>query len=536
MDERLRVFGTEFLQYTLCVANEIEEGGQLSPAQEEAAQVLLESINKTSSQDPLTRWLNLTFIATEHIPSYGMSRANVLRAHCGGELQQIDKPSGRLAEMLLTFGRDAYPGYLIKEPETTHGVSPMPMRALTAARKDFPEFCREVLSDEKLKELFPGLAGTDIPDELSGILNVQSLLSYPVGGMEPVQLLSLADDLIKNSFQRCQLDRDISTARFLSCLSSLLEDARSLAAGDTIDVPIIVGLGNVAFEEGMDLAELSYGLLRARRPEDAEFDLNMNSAGVVLVCHAKSRVLSKRPASEFESFDYSQHSKEVEEWHREVRSLVDSVCLGLMLASPGERPGSAFPVSISTVHPFSTFSNHIYSRRPEGSRLPPITLTEEFASQADDWINRVIKGHPQNLRVAMRRVISAAGTRSDPVDSLVDAVLAWENMFSSSPETKLRVCGSLAILLEDGDYEARNRLYGELGKIYNTRSAIVHGKSKEPSHSVVANHRDRAIVIALQAFRKLYGRPQILNAKDSDSRGQMVMLGASLNDVATSQG
>ncbi|MDN3028637.1 hypothetical protein, partial [Streptomyces sp. S.PB5] len=52
MDERLRVFGTEFLQYTLCVANEIEEEGQLSPAQEEAAQVLLEFITKTSKARP----------------------------------------------------------------------------------------------------------------------------------------------------------------------------------------------------------------------------------------------------------------------------------------------------------------------------------------------------------------------------------------------------------------------------------------------------------------------------------------------------
>jgi hypothetical protein len=39
--------------------------------------------------------------------------------------------------------------------------------------------------------------------------------------------------------------------------------------------------------------------------------------------------------------------------------------------------------------------------------------------------------------------------------AVIDAVLAWENIFSGQPETYLRVCGAIALLLASGDYEQR---------------------------------------------------------------------------------
>nr|WP_237525387.1 HEPN domain-containing protein [Streptomyces sp. SID4985] len=153
-----------------------------------------------------------------------------------------------------------------------------------------------------------------------------------------------------------------------------------------------------------------------------------------------------------------------------------------------------------------------------------IEIDQAYATKARAWASTLETSHPKNLNVALRRIVKAANGRLEPADILVDAVLAWENMFSGTPETNLRVCGSIAHILEPNDFDKRFELFRELKKIYTMRSNIVHGKS-EPSLVQLHSAAESALETALSSMRALYRIPELLSAKDAAERGSMTLLG-----------
>ena len=122
-------------------------------------------------------------------------------------------------------------------------------------------------------------------------------------------------------------------------------------------------------------------------------------------------------------------------------------------------------------------------------------------------------------------------SRPDPYDALIDAVIVWENMFGAKEEAGLRVRASLAHLLEPHDLEKRKALAREVGTIYEVRSRIVHGSATNfPDIDEVHRHRNRATQLALDAMRRLYDHLDILEASDSGSRSNSLLLGAVQRD------
>jgi hypothetical protein len=124
----------------------------------------------------------------------------------------------------------------------------------------------------------------------------------------------------------------------------------------------------------------------------------------------------------------------------------------------------------------------------------------------------------------MRRTLAAVSDRTDLLDGFIDAVMAWENMFSDRPETNLRVCGAIAWLLEPDTYERRSRLFSELKDLYGKRSNLVHGALETVPDP--ARCRDRAVRIAVECMKRLYADEQLLHVKESGERGGMILLGA----------
>jgi hypothetical protein len=49
--------------------------------------------------------------------------------------------------------------------------------------------------------------------------------------------------------------------------------------------------------------------------------------------------------------------------------------------------------------------------------------------------------------MSIRRILRAVSERKEPEDTLIDAVIVWENLFGSSQETTLRVTMSVAWML-----------------------------------------------------------------------------------------
>jgi hypothetical protein len=137
----------------------------------------------------------------------------------------------------------------------------------------------------------------------------------------------------------------------------------------------------------------------------------------------------------------------------------------------------------------------------------------------------LIERHPDVLKAGIRRLLLSVTERMYPEDGLVDAIICWENLFSSVPETTLRVCGAMAKLLcPTGDANRRGDMYNVLSKLYGERNNIVHGRSDGIPGEIYKN-RDLAIGYALDALRAIYKRDDLLEITDSDRRGKMALLG-----------
>ena len=87
--------------------------------------------------------------------------------------------------------------------------------------------------------------------------------------------------------------------------------------------------------------------------------------------------------------------------------------------------------------------------------------------------------------------------------SLIDALIAWENLVGTTSEVTFRVTVALAKPLEP-DPTKRRDLRKELAKIYDIRSRVVHGATVEAS--VIDKACSDAIDIAVCALHICYRR------------------------------
>jgi hypothetical protein len=150
-------------------------------------------------------------------------------------------------------------------------------------------------------------------------------------------------------------------------------------------------------------------------------------------------------------------------------------------------------------------------------------LSAEQQAALVEWCQRVGDHYQPSIAIAERRVLSAISERpySDE-DALIDAVIAWENLFGhgSNVEMTFRVTTALGILLEANPTK-RGHMAAELRKIYGDRSTVAHGSQLSDKRDLPAI-RDRAIEVAVLAFRSLFrDHPELL--ADSN-RGMRLLL------------
>lgn len=154
----------------------------------------------------------------------------------------------------------------------------------------------------------------------------------------------------------------------------------------------------------------------------------------------------------------------------------------------------------------------------------PEPLTDEQTANVAAWAERVAALYDPSIAIAVRRTLSAVSERTfDVEDALIDAVIAWENLFGtgSNAEMTFRVTTALAILLEP-DPAARSSLRSDLGKVYDLRSKVAHG-GEVKAKDKLAERKDQAIDVAIEALRALLEKhPGLVGNSD---RGMHIILG-----------
>ncbi|MFE5665924.1 hypothetical protein ACFQ7W_18550 [Streptomyces niveus] len=526
ISDLVEVYGFRFLRFVLALPDSWELGDEISTQQNEAAVALYSWIQAFRHMDSPNRFLNLVSLSTRRMVSDTESNAVALRRMCGGEMEAPQREDDEVFTILVQYARDVYPAFLIENPEKDRG--PWSSFASPDEQGGNEEFYRAVLRDSQLKYLFPDELRKNIEElDLGALRKVASLIYFEVSQGGTFQLPLLIFHLLNSAFNRCAIAGDDSFQAYVDAVAKNLSDARSLAAGRTAKVPVVLGLSNINIS-GIDAIPLPGGLLRKVVPGDSLFLPPQVKVDALLVLDMPMKISHKgRHPEDGEDSNEVWHraSKTFQKWREDLQWHVDCHRLAFMLSNgESDLPGIVQVLQV-VVNPLQ---GSLYVSWSDGNpyvAASRLRIEEDGADGVSRWVNQVTTRHPRSLRVAMRRILSAASSRTDPSDKLVDAVLAWENIFSDSPETSLRVCGSLSLLLEPTDREKRRSLLKELNEIYSTRSAIVHGNSREPTDETVREHGGRAIEVAVEAMRRLYENPDLLNAQNASVRGRDVLLG-----------
>lgn len=528
MEELRKMYGESYLRYVLAL-NDSEE--QLSEDQQRVVSVLQSfAPSGTGDESEPSRMVNLVYRLNHYLPAQGTTVSSWLRLQSGGELKPVTH-SDELIRSLLILARDTWPIYLCLLPPPTEWFPDLGI-VHTYSHPSNNEFLRLALSDSAIRKLFPR-APNQLPDE-DGLFEINSDIAMSSGRGGTYQLVSLPYSILNNARYRQLVKGDSdSLDTYLTYVIEILEEVRELAQGKEITIPVLVGLANMTVPEGIRVTT-PLGVIRPPRIEDKyllnPFDDAWGQLTAVLETTQPLKLFGKRDwnvaRNEANSSRYyEQFRSRFEQYQQWSERTVTLIRFALLLTSNDAllAPAPITRTEFDPLQPIPSRSWMLFVGQPSGIN----TLDEEAAERFKTWAGRVQQQHPAQLDLGMRRLVSAASTRLDPIDSFIDAVICWENMFGASPESTFRVCGAMACLLEPSDSAKRRALFTSLKKLYEVRSKVVHG-AKELTGREASEYRVEAVRYALEAMRLLYTYPDVLNAEDSAVRGRDVLLASGL--------
>ncbi len=207
----------------------------------------------------------------------------------------------------------------------------------------------------------------------------------------------------------------------------------------------------------------------------------------------------------------------------EEGQVLGLLALAFLLADSNDQRAVPIPVWSTTVHPFAAGGSYTV-RYPFVRPTWPPTLDEEGCVRVEGWCQRLEgrRNISPGASIAGSRLISAVSQRPSPIDSLVDAVVAWESLVGSKGgEITFRVTAALAKLIE-ADPMKRVAIVKQLKGIYSLRSKAVHGEAMDMN--ALKDSTDAAIGFGIAALQRLYEKNPEWFALDSTRRSDRLLL------------
>lgn len=424
-----------------------------------------------------------------------------LRRSCGGDVPAAFGED-EAERMLSTIARDVY-CVLLSPPDLV--VWAGPGRSLPAAD---PMIGLDHLVvghplAAQLTELLRDQAAGLITKTLVSAMGASRLAD----ALEPNHLLGSA---AARWYHRTGADAQTFMGEAVACL----RDVRSIRRGEVVSVPAFIGFSGLPLRPGGEL-RLSAGLVRP--PTAAErryapfgrFQSGDFFADAVMEIDTTAQLV----VGQDQSLD-----AQIQEQAR-LNSLGRNFCLAAALAlegAPASCPAIAWVTELPPVVGKSSY-------RPGRPTQPPARadmLEEAELERLREWFEHLAAADLSRVEIAIERILRACWER-DWTESLIDAVIAWENLFGSRPDTTFRVTAALTVLCED-DPDARLAKRRRLAKVYDARSSIVHG---DISSDNLYELREEAVAVGLEAFRRLIQhRPDLLKLAKSSARGDRLLL------------
>ncbi|ANL40410.1 HEPN domain-containing protein [Rhizobium phaseoli] len=171
---------------------------------------------------------------------------------------------------------------------------------------------------------------------------------------------------------------------------------------------------------------------------------------------------------------------------------------------------------------YPMFYDRAYSQNDALRSVP-----KELMSDIRETYHQVLASKSNKMQLALRR-LNACVTRDDDIDAILDAIIGIELLLGDGNDSlnfKLRMRVAGLSKLTGGRFPPENS-YKEMGKLYETRSAIVHGSSRGKKSkdveadrkTVYASQRDLATRYLRMVIKTLLEHPQYLDPSLIDKK------------------
>ena len=435
----------------------------------------------------------------------GTSLFNYYRHLCGGQLA-APTSSDPIISYLQKICITEYPNLLMKSSDVSHGMHWM---GISLGMKDYDEFIRLVKNDI-LDQITNKVEGLDYAFQFS---TTDGLEFYS-------QVCTACVSIIKRSFYDSCNRMDYSLGSVLMAIEKNIDLMRRLAVGQSVTYSSFIGIQGLRFK-GFNSIELPGGNLR-------QFRDNANPG-----LHTRRTVVGH---SDSEAGEYSGHVFEI--FHStKILSTVGSVNTGnsietnriqeiglqklrfavvfSSLSNRGPVP-TFFEIGFPLVHP----GNYSLSDQHPGNY---ILIDETIKAELVEWYNILNNKDLKRVQTPLKRLQYAIFERSNPEDAIVDAIIAWEGMFSEAFETTFKVTGSMAKFLRSGT--KREELFGLLKKLYKLRSDLVHGRTSDLLKSEdIGDIRAEVINIGLECMLKIISDDRLLAMSSAERIKSILVL------------
>ncbi|MBB3698177.1 hypothetical protein KMW28_17525 [Flammeovirga yaeyamensis] len=495
--------GVDLLRYTINYPN-LQEGDNLEKLDlNNHQEIVLERLSS------LIRKIRLDYIDNKGIGDgveHQLHRINPtlfvnFRKLCGGEDYKSKWENDAVMQFLFLAARKNYPILLINN-QSAFKQQPI----FSDSQASYEEFIR-IVKDDILNNLTNGKEGFDYRFQFTTQCGFKSLK----------QVSSAYNTIIIRSFMNCCNEMFYDFDSLMTEIEKSISLLRDLARKKEVEFKSYVCLRGISF---LNFKELNLRNAQLKQlPSLSALGIHTKSVGVKHTTHISGGILKVIHNTRIEALDSDVSNGLTNDQHDHQNKIVDAFKFALIFAY-NETDGISACIFESG---FPLLDLEYISNRDRPKKY--YRVKSEDIPKIIEWFDLFYNNDIKSLEITLKRLESAIFANKTPEDSIVDAFIAWESMFSGRGDTTIKVTGSIAKFLKN-DFTERENLYKELKKLYNLRSEIVHGKpkkSKELEKENIRFVRKRIISIGIECLSKLLKDEDLLKL-DPEKRVNKVLL------------
>ncbi len=417
-----------------------------------------------------------------------------------------------------SLSRLAFNGLMIEQLEGADSD-----RFLLAASFQDPLLCRPawraVLDDEDLASLFPERAPKPAEERLDAALGL--LMWVPFGG-GTMDLRLVVAAIIEQTLARMRFDDALDESVIPEYVQGSIAEVKRFARQEEVEAVTLIGLLHVAIDEPINYG--TWGLRSTAGLAIESFHGKYPRPESVIWQKVPYRLVS-RSRNDVKEREHREQVQAAADQTAALREQTQAIFDTVRYAVVTWAARRATHVSLA-----STESWDMFPLKPTGPALitvdnplyTPTRLGGSDLVEIAEIVDAVAPPKP-TVSIALNRILRVSSEPRDAADALIDAVVAWENMFGSASETSFKVCASLAWLLQPEDADARSRLFNHAKRIYNLRSRLVHGDA-DVDENDGSQHRHEALRLAAEAFYRIHTDEHLRAISKSNKRAEHLLL------------